>query len=37
MIGVIRLADEKDAELCAVKDDLTRLQRLGLVSALGQS
>jgi hypothetical protein len=26
MIGVIRIADEKVAELCAVKDDLTRFQ-----------
>ena len=37
MIGVIRLADEKSAELWAVRDDLVRLQRLGLVSAPGQS
>jgi steroid delta-isomerase-like uncharacterized protein len=32
-----RLADERVAELWAVKDDLTRLQQLGLVSAPGQS
>jgi hypothetical protein len=37
MIGVIRVADEKVAQLWAVRDDLTRLQRLGLVSAPGQS
>jgi steroid delta-isomerase-like uncharacterized protein len=32
-----RLADEKVAELWAVRDDLTRLHQLGLVSAPGQS
>lgn len=32
-----RLADERVAELWAVRDDLTRLQQLGLVSAPGQS
>ena len=37
MIGMIRLAGEKVAELCAVKDGLARLQRLGLVSSPGQS
>jgi hypothetical protein len=37
MIGVIRVADENVAQLWAVRDDLTRLQRLGLVSASGQS
>ncbi|HZB08605.1 MAG TPA: hypothetical protein VE525_05755 [Rubrobacter sp.] len=37
MIGVIRLAHEKVAELWAVRDDLIRLQQLGLVSAPGRS
>jgi 2-iminoacetate synthase ThiH len=30
-----RLADEKVAEMWAVRDDLTRLQQLGLVSMPG--